>query len=44
MRSEDIQKALGLSKKDVTRPLQLAIATKAIKKKGVKRATRYFLA
>jgi len=44
MRSEDIQKALGLSKKDVTRPLQLALTTKAIKKQGTKRATRYFLA
>jgi hypothetical protein len=44
MRSEQIQKALGLTKKDVTRPLQLALSKKSIKKKGQKRATTYFAA
>lgn len=44
MRSEQIQKALSLSKKDVTRPLQIALAKKSIRKKGQKRATTYFAA
>lgn len=44
LRSEQLQKTLGLAKKDVVRPLQLALQQKAIKKKGQKRGTTYFAA
>ena len=44
LRSEQIQQALGLSKKDLVRPIQLALSSKAIKKKGERRATSYFAA
>lgn len=42
LRSEQIQKALGLTKKDVVRPIQIALSTKQLKKKGQRRGTTYF--
>jgi len=44
MRSEQIQRALGLSKNDVTQSLEAAIANRAVKKKGQRRGTTYFAA
>ena len=44
MRSEHIQKALGLGKKEVSRPLGLGLANQLLKKKGVKRSTTYYAA
>lgn len=42
LRSEDIQRELKLSRKDLPRPLASALAAKLIRKTGAKRATRYF--
>jgi hypothetical protein len=42
LRSEEIQKALKLDKKEITGPLAQALAAKKISKKGEKRATTYF--
>ena len=42
MRSEELQKALGLDKKTITRPLTMALAEKMIRKSGQKRSTTYF--
>ena len=42
LRSEQIQAALRLSKKDVTRPITLGLQAKVLAKKGVKRATTYY--
>jgi len=44
LRSEQIQRALGLAKKDVVRPIQLALDSKQLKKKGQRRGTTYFAA
>lgn len=44
LRSEQIQKALGLAKKDVVRPIQIALDNKQLKKKGQRRGTTYFAA
>jgi hypothetical protein len=42
MRSEELQKVLKISKKEIVRPLTEAVAAKRISKKGQKRATTYF--
>jgi hypothetical protein len=42
LRSEDLQRELGLRKKDLARPIQIAFEQKALRKTGIKRATRYF--
>jgi hypothetical protein len=42
LRSEDLQRELGLRKKDLARPIQIALDQKALRKTGIKRATRYF--
>jgi hypothetical protein len=42
MRSEELQKALKLSKKEIVRPITQALAARKIKKTGQKRATTYF--
>ena len=42
MRSEQLQKALKLSKKEIVRPLSEALGAKKIRKTGEKRATTYF--
>ncbi len=42
LRSEQIQKALKLDKKEITRPIELALKAKKITKKGQKRSTTYF--
>ena len=44
MRSEHIQKALGLGKKEISRPLGLGLDKQVLKKKGVKRSTTYYAA
>lgn len=44
LRSEQIQKALGLDKRELPRVLRTGIAKKALKSKGQKRATVYFAA
>ncbi|MGZ6067066.1 MAG: hypothetical protein ACXWVM_32005 [Polyangiales bacterium] len=44
LRAEQIQKELGLSKKDTPRPLLLALGAKKIRKKGERRSTTYFAA
>ena len=41
--SEQIQKTLGLSKKEIVGPLTQALAAKKISKKGQRRSTTYFL-
>ncbi len=41
MRSEQIQKALGLDKRELPRVLKHGLATKKLKAKGEKRATLY---
>jgi hypothetical protein len=43
LRSEELQKALKLDKKEITGPLTQALAAKKISKKGEKRATTYSL-
>lgn len=42
LRSEELQKALGLDKKEIARPIAEALSSKAIRKTGQKRATTYF--
>ena len=42
MRSEELQKALKLDKKEITGPLNLALSTKKVVKTGQKRSTTYF--
>ncbi|HEY1693646.1 MAG TPA: hypothetical protein VGG39_15870 [Polyangiaceae bacterium] len=41
MRAEEITRALGLDKKELPRVIKLGLTSKAIKKKGQKRATLY---
>jgi hypothetical protein len=41
MKAEAIYKALGLTKKDVQRPILEALSQKLLRKKGIKRATTY---
>ena len=43
LRSEQLQKLLKLSKKEIVRPLELALTKKTITKKGQRRATTYFM-
>jgi hypothetical protein len=43
LRSEQLQEALSLSKKEIVGPLTIALSTKKIVKKGQKRATTYFV-
>jgi Fic family protein len=40
--SEQIQRALGMAAKEMPRPISKALASKAIRKRGSKRATRYY--
>jgi hypothetical protein len=42
MRSEQLQSALKLDKREITRPLAFALAAKKIRKTGEKRATTYY--
>jgi hypothetical protein len=42
LRSEQLQKVLKLDKKEITGPLNQALAAKRITKKGQKRSTTYF--
>ncbi len=42
LRAEQIQKELGLSRKDLPRPMSHALAKNLVRKKGEKRATKYF--
>jgi hypothetical protein len=42
LRSEELQKVLKLSKKEIVGPLAQALGSKRITKKGQKRATTYF--
>jgi hypothetical protein len=42
MRSEELQKALKLDKKEITGPLNLALSSKKVVKTGQKRSTTYF--
>jgi hypothetical protein len=42
LRSEQLQKVLKLDKKEITRPIELALKAKKIAKKGEKRSTTYF--
>ncbi len=42
LRSEQLQKALGLDKKEITGPLNEALASKKIRKTGQRRSTTYF--
>lgn len=42
LRAEQIQKELGLSRKDLPRPMSHALAANLVRKKGEKRATKYF--
>ena len=42
MRSEQLQRALRLDKKEITGPINEALAAKKISKKGQRRATTYF--
>jgi hypothetical protein len=41
--SEALQSMLGIEKKEITGPLNQALASRVLKKSGNKRATRYFL-
>jgi len=43
LRSEQIQSALKLSKRELLSPIDMGLASKAIKKKGERRATTYFV-
>ena len=43
LRAEQIKDALGLSAKEMPRPLAEGVAARAFKKKGQRRATTYFL-
>lgn len=42
LRSEELQKVLGLSKKEITGPINEALAGKKIRKTGERRSTTYF--
>lgn len=42
LRAEQIQKELGLGRKDLPRPMAQALAANLVRKKGEKRATKYF--
>lgn len=42
LRSEQIQKALKLTRKEIPRPIALGLANKLLRKKGEKRSTVYF--
>lgn len=42
LRAEQIQKDLGLSRKDLPRPMSQALAKNLVRKKGEKRATKYY--
>jgi hypothetical protein len=41
MRAEEIQKSLALHRKELPRVLKLGLSTRALKKRGAKRATMY---
>jgi hypothetical protein len=43
LRSEDIQTQTNLSKKEVVRPIQLALDSGALRREGQKRSTTYFV-
>jgi hypothetical protein len=42
LRAEEIQKSLGLHRRETPRPIEKLLATKKIRKTGKKRSTRYF--
>jgi hypothetical protein len=42
LRSEQIQSKLGISRKEIPRPLSEALSSRLITKKGAKRSTTYF--
>jgi hypothetical protein len=42
MRSEEIQKVVGLDKRELPRVLRMGLAKKALRSKGEKRARKYF--
>lgn len=42
LNSEELQASLGMSKKEIAGVLALGLSNKALRKKGEKRATRYF--
>lgn len=42
LRSEELQRTLGLSKKEITGPINEALAGKKIRKTGERRSTTYF--
>lgn len=44
LRAEEIQRALGLTRKEIPRPIQEALAKKLIRRTGQRRATTYFAA
>jgi hypothetical protein len=44
LRAEQIRDALGLSPKEMPRPLAEGVSSRAFKKRGQKRATTYFVA
>ncbi len=44
LRGEEIQKKLGLARKELARPVAHGLGKKALRKKGEKRATTYFAA
>jgi hypothetical protein len=44
MRAEQIQKSLALHRKELPRVLKLGLSTRALKKRGAKRATMYSVA
>lgn len=44
LRSEQIQSELGITRKEIPRPITLGLKSKVLKKKGQKRATVYFAA
>ena len=41
MRAEEIQKSLGLNRKELPRVLTLGLKTKTLKRKGQRRGTTY---
>lgn len=41
LRSEEIQKTLGIARNEIARPIALGISTGALRKSGEKRATKY---
>lgn len=44
MRAEEIQKSLALHRKELPRVIKLGLSTRALKKRGAKRATMYSVA